>query len=68
MLEGGDAATRLVLHRSDYANWVATPNGQPLRIDTATLAHHRMFIGLAPRDGVIELAYRRRPVDVIGPA
>ncbi|MBK6845993.1 MAG: hypothetical protein IPG96_00095 [Proteobacteria bacterium] len=27
-----------------------------------------MFIGLAPRDGVIELAYRRLPVDVIGPA
>lgn len=67
-LQGGDPSTRLVLHRSNYANWVATNNGQPLRIDTATLARHRMFIGLAPRDGVVELVYRRLPVDVIGPA
>ncbi len=56
-VSGAEANSRLILHRANYANWVATHNGQPLPIHTTTLAEQKGFIGVPAKNGTIHFRY-----------
>jgi hypothetical protein len=66
-IRGANERTRLAVHVARYPNWRATLDGEPVRIAGGHLGLPRAdLMHLQVRDGLLELRYRRGPVDVVG--
>ncbi len=63
-VSGASKHSKLIIHRANYANWQASVDGETLPIKTTALGAHEHFIGVAAKNGVIDVRYTWPAVNI----